>query len=102
MKLKNFQEAHALFKQGKNKTQIANALRISRPTIIQWLQQDDYEENRGWQSGQARKYTDPATAERICELKGNASRKRNTSKAASMFRWIMPNSILTKNFPSCG
>jgi hypothetical protein len=33
------------------------------------LQQDAYEDNRGWHKGQARLYTDSAVAERICTLK---------------------------------
>src|SRR3989338_5393196 len=69
MRLKNFQEAHRLFKEGKNKTQIAKYLEVSRPTVIQWLAQETYQETRGWREGRARKYHNPATAKRICSLK---------------------------------
>ena len=34
-----------------------------------WLQQEQYEDNRGWQKGQARIYTDAEIAERISSIK---------------------------------
>jgi hypothetical protein len=44
-------------------------LNIRRATIIEWLRQATYQDNRGWQKAKPRKYTDPAIAERIVALK---------------------------------
>lgn len=42
---------------------------IERKTIIKWLNQKEYQDNRGWQKDKARKYTDKSIAEKICSLK---------------------------------
>lgn len=60
---------HRLFSDGKSKVNIARQLGISRPTIIQWLSQKEYQEKRGWKNGKCRKHTDQTIKERICELK---------------------------------
>ena len=75
-KLKNFQEAHCLYQEGKSKKQIAKKLNVSRPTIIQWLKQKDYQDNRGWIKGEARKYSDDKVADRICQLKRQRNKKK--------------------------
>jgi len=46
-------------------------LGIERKTIIKWLKQTEYQDNRGWQKNKARKYTDKSIAEKICSLKQN-------------------------------
>lgn len=51
-------------------------MNVSRPTIIQWLRQTEYQDNRGWQRNKARKYTDRNIAERICTLKQNRIDKK--------------------------
>jgi predicted transcriptional regulator len=66
---KIFMNAHRLHKEGISKTQISKILNIRKPTIIKWLSQDNYNENRGWYKGHARKYTDTKIANRICALK---------------------------------
>lgn len=75
-KLKNFQQAHQLYQEGKNKTEISKILGIRRPTIIEWLKRKEYQSKRGWTKGEARKYSDDNTADRICKLK----KKRNKEK----------------------
>jgi hypothetical protein len=52
-----------------SKAQISKILNIRKPTIIKWLSQDSYNENRGWQKGHARKYTNTEIADHICALK---------------------------------
>lgn len=54
---KKFEEAHRLHKEGKSKVKIADILHIRRPTIITWLSQEAYGEQRGWSAGSRRKYT---------------------------------------------
>jgi hypothetical protein len=49
--------------------QIAQQLGVRRATVIDWLSQDSYQDNRGWQKDNARKYSDEAIEERICQLK---------------------------------
>lgn len=49
--------------------QIAQQLGVRRATIIDWLSQDSYQDNRGWQKDKARKYSDETIEERICQLK---------------------------------
>jgi len=66
---KNFQDAHHLHKEGKSKTQISKILNVRKPTIIKWLNQDTYKENRGWLSGHARTYTDSKVTNRVCAIK---------------------------------
>jgi DNA invertase Pin-like site-specific DNA recombinase len=53
---KNFHEAKNLFEQGKSKAEISKILNIRKPTIIKWLAQGSYQDNRGWEKGQARLY----------------------------------------------
>lgn len=65
---KKFTEVHELFKQGKNKKNIAKALDVSRTTVIEWLKTETYQETRGWRGG-ARTYSDPAIADRIEVIK---------------------------------
>jgi hypothetical protein len=61
---------------GQKKSEISNILGIRRATIISWLRQNQYEEGRGWQSGQARIY-DPKASERICDIKRKRIENRN-------------------------
>ena len=74
---KKYQEAQRLHKEGKSKTQISQILKIRKPTIIKWLNQDTYEDNRGWQKGQARTYSDSAISERICAIKRTRIENKN-------------------------
>lgn len=74
---KKYQEAQRLHKEGKSKTQISQILNIRKPTIIKWLSQDTYEDNRGWQKGQARTYTDSEVAEHICAIKRKRIENKN-------------------------
>lgn len=55
--------------KGLNHSEIARQLNIRRATVIQWLAEEQYEDERGWRKGTARKYTDEAIAGRICTLK---------------------------------
>lgn len=55
-------------KQGKSKSDIAKIIRIRRPTIIEWLNQKEYTDNRGWKNGIRRKYS-AIEEQRICDLK---------------------------------
>ena len=64
-----FAEVHRLHKVGQNNSQIAEALRLRRATVIEWLGREAYIDNRGWKQGRARKHTDPAMVKRICRLK---------------------------------
>ena len=43
---------------------------VSRPTIIEWLSHESYEDDRGWKKDKARKYVDGKIAKRICKLRG--------------------------------
>lgn len=68
-KLKNFQQAHKLYQEDKNKTEISKILGIRRPTIIKWLNQDSHS-SIGWIKGKSRKYSDKELiTKRICKLK---------------------------------
>jgi len=51
-----------------NKSEIARRLNISRPTIIDWLEKKEYEDERGWKEGTKRTHTD-TEEDRIVELK---------------------------------
>lgn len=75
-KQKNFQQAHALFKEGKSKKKISQELKIRRPTIIEWLSRESYEDNRGWEKDKARKYTDNKVADRIIKLRERRIKKK--------------------------
>lgn len=68
-RLKNFKEAHRLFQEGKNKTQISKELGIRRQTILEWLKSKLYHGSRGWKRGKGRKYINNNVAKRICQLK---------------------------------
>lgn len=50
-------------------------MKVRRPTIVEWLQQTDYIDNRGWKRGNKRQYS-TSEEKRICELKT----KRNETK----------------------
>lgn len=67
---------HVLFKEGKSKKEISKELRISRPTIINWLAKKSYEDNRGWKKDKARKYTDNKITEQIVELREQRIEKK--------------------------
>ncbi len=58
-----------MFAGGLSKTRIAEHLGIRKATIIRWLSQSSYHDDRGWQKDNARKYSDAAIEERICQLK---------------------------------
>lgn len=64
-----FREVHRLHRLGKNNSQIAEALHVRRATVVDWLNRDQYADNRGWKRGRPRTHTDPRVAARICELK---------------------------------
>lgn len=64
-----FAEVHRLHDQGKNNSQIAEALTLRRATVVDWLGQSRYQDNRGWKPGRARKHTDPSVAKKILRLK---------------------------------
>lgn len=57
-----------LHDQGKNHAEISRTLRVSRPTIIRWLEQKSYTDERGWADGTKRSHTD-IEEERIVALK---------------------------------
>lgn len=67
MTLKNFQQAKALFQQGKTVSDIERELDIRRATIREWLRKDQYVERRGW-SGGKRTHTDEEE-QRIVSIK---------------------------------
>jgi hypothetical protein len=48
---------------------IARELALHRATVVRWFSQGSYEDNRGWQKDQARKYTSEIVAQRICSIK---------------------------------
>jgi hypothetical protein len=60
--------AHELYAQGLSKAAIANQLSIRKPTIIAWLAQKEYEDNRGWTKNKFRTHT-PTESQRIVNLK---------------------------------
>lgn len=66
-----------MFKAGKTKKEISKELKIRRPTIIEWLSKETYEDNRGWDKNKARKYIDDRISERICELRNKRVESKN-------------------------
>ena len=68
MRQKNFEQALALKKEGKNHSAISRLLGIRRPTIVSWLAEEIYADNRGWQEGKKRTHTD-TEEDRIVALK---------------------------------
>jgi transposase len=53
-------------KQGMKKSAIARKLNVSRPFIDKWINSSDAnEDNRGWEKGKKRKYTDEQEQEVI-------------------------------------
>lgn len=65
---KNFQEAKELHETGKNNSEIARRLGVSRPTIVRWLDHDSYTDSRGWEQDVPRKHT-VLEENRIVDLK---------------------------------
>jgi hypothetical protein len=61
-------EAHELKRLGMNHSAIARKLGIRRPTIVQWLSQESYADDRGWTEGIKRSHTS-SEEERIVALK---------------------------------
>lgn len=59
-----------MFKEGKTKKEIIQLLNISKPTVIDWLSSETYQDNRGWKSDKHRKEeNNQLTIERIRTLK---------------------------------
>lgn len=59
---KNFLQARDLARSGMPKAAIARHLRIRRATIVSWLQQDAYTDDRGWVKRKRRSHTDEEVA----------------------------------------
>ena len=49
--------------------QIAQQLKVTRKTVRLWLENNTYHDERGWEKGKSRKYTDTAITGRIATLK---------------------------------
>ena len=64
-----FSEAHRLHRIGHSHRAIGAILGVSRVTIIKWLAQPRYGDQRGWQPGRPRKHTDSQVVDRICGIK---------------------------------
>ena len=74
-------------------------MHLTKKTIIKWLNQKEYQDNRGWQSGQARKYADPGIAERICELKRKRKKNKKYFQGSEYVQMDYSNAYPTDELP---
>lgn len=52
-----FQKAHQLVQEGHTRSEIARRLHVTRKTVREWLNQEEYRDERGWQQGRRRSYS---------------------------------------------
>lgn len=54
---KKFNDARRLKTEGVSTSEIARRLDMRRATLVTWLKEDEYQDDRGWNKGAHRKYT---------------------------------------------